>query len=753
MARTIVRKHKVVKKQSIVIKTEMVDLSRLHKYYKNPRKGNVEKVAESLLASGQFKPIVVNVGTKTGRPDEILAGNHTFMGAQKLHWEDMLVSWVDVSDSRARVIVLADNGSSDGSTYDDSILTELLTEIKNDTGTLIGTTYTDDVLGKLVKGEEADPLSQIDRIEDAPDEMEGVADLSNYKMFESDLAYNIPALLPEMIPDKCPEPLDVWAGHELDLPRQEEDPSIWWLAQWHAGMRGVNWKQCIAQFYCVDEQTETLTKRGWVSGTELKEDDTILSMRPDGVFAWSSISSIFRKQYKGKMHRLTKNNIDALVTPNHKFPLIDGSLVPVEQLGSHDVLRTFGSQEESDVEIYSSPFVKLVGWAVTEGHYTSDCASIVITQKTGSDTESRIRQTLKLCGLNTNETKSGTNCTAFYIPAEYGKKIREVAPSRVLSMDFLLSITDYQRKLLVDTMIDADGWQSSGSKTRCYTQKDWKHTEAFITLCTLAGIPTSVSLRDWETNFGRAKCYVVNLKVEKTAHVRSVDFHGGRGDFRKGVENFATENYEGLVWCPTTEYGTFVVRRNGIVYVTGNTDDFHFDSVYLDPAKNTKKILNLKMSMSLMPNYSITGDMPVALWIYATYRSFYVARYFQEAGIEVIPDLMFGRDEEVIDLSLLGIPQNAGVVALQVQNVEREQDNIRFQGRMLKEAEDRLHFKSVIVYGHTDADKVVERANLDCKVIRVENRSARRREYLNSGSTINSQKIVKKVGRIKGSKK
>ena len=33
------------------------------------------------------------------------------------------------------------------------------------------------------------------------------------------------------------------------------------------------------------------------------------------------------------------------------------------------------------------------------------------------------------------------------------------------------------------------------------------------------------------------------------------------------------EQYEGLVWCPRTDYGTFVARRGGRVVVTGNTFD------------------------------------------------------------------------------------------------------------------------------------------------------------------------------------
>lgn len=403
----------------IELKQELV--KSLNPYYKNPRVGDVEKVAESLKENGQFKSIVVNIGTKTGRPREILGGNHTWLAARKLRWEKILVGWVDVTEEQATKIVLADNGTSDGSTYDDSILTELLSGLKDSGASLLGTTYTDDTLSRLIKTEDKKSAhANVDRIADAPDDMPGISDLNDHVHFDSDLPYDIPALLPEMIPDACPEPLDVWAGHEIDLPRQEENPDLWWLAQWHAGMRGVNWEQCIAMFY---------------------------------------------------------------------------------------------------------------------------------------------------------------------------------------------------------------------------------------------------------------------------------------------------------------------------------TEDFHFEPVYLHPALNTKKILNLGMKYAIMPNYSVNPDWPIATWIWAAYRSFFVGRYFQEAGIQVIPDIQYGMMDEALEITLLGIPQNAGLVSAQVQNARGDKTKIRTTARLLKEAEDRLNFQSILIYGHTDADEVLERAGLDAEVIRVANRSARRREYLNSGSTINSQKV------------
>ena len=61
-----------------------VPIAGLSHYYRNARRGNIKAIAESLRANGQYKPIVVNKGTKTGRPDEVLVGNHTLDAAIRL---------------------------------------------------------------------------------------------------------------------------------------------------------------------------------------------------------------------------------------------------------------------------------------------------------------------------------------------------------------------------------------------------------------------------------------------------------------------------------------------------------------------------------------------------------------------------------------------------------------------------------------------------------------------------------------------
>lgn len=132
---------------NIQVNAEIVEITSIKPYPKNPRRGDVEEIAKSLSVNGQYKPIVVN-----RRDGTILAGNHTWRAARSLGWTHIAVSYVDVDDYGAQKIVLADNRTSDMSSYDDTKLLELLESLPS----LDGTGFTDvdvDQLQTLLSGE------------------------------------------------------------------------------------------------------------------------------------------------------------------------------------------------------------------------------------------------------------------------------------------------------------------------------------------------------------------------------------------------------------------------------------------------------------------------------------------------------------------------------------------------------------------------------------------------------------------------
>lgn len=176
--------------------TSLVPPSALRIYGRNPRKGNVGAVAASLKAHGQYRPIVANIGTHTGRRYEVLAGNHTLKAFRQLaeknpddtRWNEILVHWVDVDDDQAARIVLADNRTAEKGRYDNSALSSLLADVADD---LTGLGYTAEDLDALaeVKDDEIiiDPSDYIDEDElDEPMNNRGAPVIAYSIVFDND---------------------------------------------------------------------------------------------------------------------------------------------------------------------------------------------------------------------------------------------------------------------------------------------------------------------------------------------------------------------------------------------------------------------------------------------------------------------------------------------------------------------------------------------------------------------------------------
>lgn len=147
------------------LELEYVPVSDLRTFHRNPRQGDVTAIQRSLRVNGQYRPLVVNRGTHTGRPSEVLAGNHTLMASREEGMDRVAVVWVDVDDDQCSRIVAADNRTADLGGYDERLLAELLGDLPD----LDGTGYDPgdlDALVALLEGKDGDEGSDDDVLDE-----------------------------------------------------------------------------------------------------------------------------------------------------------------------------------------------------------------------------------------------------------------------------------------------------------------------------------------------------------------------------------------------------------------------------------------------------------------------------------------------------------------------------------------------------------------------------------------------------------
>ena len=126
------------------MQVETIPLAELSPHPDNPRNGDVEAIADSLRANGQYAPLIAAAdGT-------VLVGNHRYAAMLELGWADAQVVRlpVDAFDEQAIRIMLADNRTSDRANYDNGVLLELLNRMDSATS-LYGTGFDSGDLEKL----------------------------------------------------------------------------------------------------------------------------------------------------------------------------------------------------------------------------------------------------------------------------------------------------------------------------------------------------------------------------------------------------------------------------------------------------------------------------------------------------------------------------------------------------------------------------------------------------------------------------
>jgi ParB-like chromosome segregation protein Spo0J len=146
---------------SIIVATDlMFPIGDLVPFHRNPNKGDVDLIEESIEVNGFFDRVLANVGTLTGRPNEILAGNHRWLADRKAGATHIPVDFVDVDEQRAIKIVEIANGAAKRSKIDRDILADLLSGLDD----LSGTSVSDDELAKMLGGgdEDVDTSPQLD---------------------------------------------------------------------------------------------------------------------------------------------------------------------------------------------------------------------------------------------------------------------------------------------------------------------------------------------------------------------------------------------------------------------------------------------------------------------------------------------------------------------------------------------------------------------------------------------------------------
>ena len=339
-----------------------------------------------------------------------------------------------------------------------------------------------------------------------------------------------------------------------------------------------------ANYWCVDEQTQIMTRRGWLMRDELGKGDFIYTLNAKtGLAEWCKIEGKYQKQFEGKLISMEGRGFSALTTHDHRWPVTNKQRIssPFADkltwkntigLGLHDLIPLSAASDDFPaIDNYGPDVSELIGWVVTDGTYQPMGhkklgSKVCINQSATANPVKcdRIRALLIRAGANHWEQRFG-DMMFFNFSGELAIKIRRaLGPKKKISADFINLLTAESLQSLMEGMLLGDGTVQGGA-TRCFTQKDDEQAALFAMIAARLGYATTthkrwigadafIKARD-PSRIGKFMNYV-NLRQSQTTRRQNIEF--------------TAVDYSGPIWCPRTKNLSFYARRNGTTYFTGN---------------------------------------------------------------------------------------------------------------------------------------------------------------------------------------
>jgi hypothetical protein len=347
----------------------------------------------------------------------------------------------------------------------------------------------------------------------------------------------------------------------------------------------------------VDDQTEALTKRGWLTYDQVRPGDAIRALDPGtGRAAWRVVERVHVYRGTHIVRQLEARSHSSVTTLGHNWLTRDHYTKKLrarvtDRLTSTDrIIRAAPPSDLPTSPTYSDALVELLAWFWTEGHIRPDGAvQIYQSQRVNPAHCVKIRAAmLSHFGEPTPKLTTGRwrvpgwlerpptdrkGVIEWYMNWPLGNTLTDLAPNRIVRPDVIAAMTASQLRLFIETSIDADGHRRVGDQLGTLAQKSLKQIESAEMACALLGVPTT-RYRIFDSRFNRHAWTLRPGAVAEIRPVASAMRMDGRFIERQIQAIRATEveaEIEGIVWCPELDGYSWLARRRGTVYYTGDS--------------------------------------------------------------------------------------------------------------------------------------------------------------------------------------
>jgi hypothetical protein len=393
---------------------------------------------------------------------------------------------------------------------------------------------------KLIDWEKV--FKDLNRINDALNEATNFHILRQWNSESDDIC----AMVPKVFFDK--ECVIVTGDKDLDQLAYYPNVKIFNVNKKVNGTKGM---------YCLTEDAEILTNKGWKKYNEIKKHDMILSynIKKDRIES-AQARWVHREFFDGYIKNIKNRNLNINCSDNHKHLILDRYKKEItfktanEFLVHDNLLLTANTFKYKPNYFVGEKWAELIGWFISEGSFADkNQKSIIISQCQIANKAkvNRIKKLLDDCFIPYKYYNYGHQFHINKCPFNdwiYKNLNRKKEPKYSL-----LNLPINELKALFNGLMLGDGHKVKNRYR--FVQKN----KYIVDWVELLAIKIGYSVYTYKN--AKYPCYTVNLTIRKSSHLSST--------------KISKKKYKGILWCITTPNGTWIAKQNGQVFITGNS--------------------------------------------------------------------------------------------------------------------------------------------------------------------------------------
>lgn len=324
------------------------------------------------------------------------------------------------------------------------------------------------------------------------------------------------------------------------------DGRVHGLLQFYGANRTGRW--------CLTGDHEVLTPDGWVRLDEFHGGK---------MMCWNSTTETLSFQetkpvafpYEGELVTYTGQRIAQIATPEHRMAVLSKEGLwekrTVEDIGEHRFTIPFTGKRIVKQRPYDVPELKVLIMTQADGHYTADGAVRFHFSKERKI--QRCQELLTNCGLHYVIQSNGDGTTTITVKAAQVPLWLRMFSKKVFGYWML----DEPQEIVFEELVFWDGYRSAPNSIQ-YTTTVKQNADVTQACALCAGYSATLVTKSRDDK-GWSDAYIVNIWLTP-GHGTSI---------RK--EQVGRIDYTGTVYCAETPTGLFPVRRDGRVWITGNS--------------------------------------------------------------------------------------------------------------------------------------------------------------------------------------